>query len=382
MESTLLCKEKFVAITNLERLQKILEDLGPGMESIPISVRELISWFGAERRGYMVAYKIRKALDALGVVTKPDFDSVPLDAKITIYAPPQDEISTPDGHGSLNTAEDTESCQLETPDAKIPPQDEFIFGAVSEPAFRVSRLEAANVKLITVKPDSSLMEAITLMLRYDYSQLPVMTSERDVKGVISWESIAPKLALTKSNSLVVRDYMKPHREINSGDSIFSALPRIVEYSYVLVRSPDQRISGIITTTDLSSQFKQLSEPFLLLAEIENHIRKLIDGKFTKEELFNIVNPSDSERTIESVADLTFGEYIRLFEDPALWLKTNLQVDKRTFIKELDKVRIIRNDVMHFDPDGISEEDHELLHHFVRFIHAIQSLFVNKGKASY
>ncbi|WP_410054380.1 CBS domain-containing protein, partial [Escherichia coli] len=133
--------------------------------------------------------------------------------------------------------------------------------------------------------------------RHDYSQLPVMTSERDVKGVISWESIAPILALTQSESAVVRDYMKPHREINASDSIFSALPRIIEYAYVLVRSSDQRISGIITTTDLSSQFRQLSEPFLLLSEIENHIRKLIDGKFTKDELVSIVNPFDSERVI-------------------------------------------------------------------------------------
>ena len=133
-----------------------------------------------------------------------------------------------------------------------------------------------------------------------------------------------------------------------------------------MRSSDQRISGIITTTDLSSQFRQLSEPFLLLSEIENHIRKLIDGKFTKDELVSIVNPFDSERVIESVADLTF-------ENPELWKKTELQIDKKIFTKELDKVRIIRNDVMHFDPDGISEENHELLHNFVRFIHTIQSL---------
>ncbi|MCF3334204.1 hypothetical protein L1019_23280, partial [Escherichia coli] len=77
--------------------------------------------------------------------------------------------------------------------------------------------------------------------------------------------------------------------------------------------------------------------------------------------------------VQSVADLTFGEYIRLFENPELWKKTELQIDKKIFTKELDKVRIIRNDVMHFDPDGISEENHELLHNFVRFIHTIQSL---------
>lgn len=362
-----------MATSNMDRLETILNGLGPGMESMPISVRELISWFGAERRGYMVAYKIRKALEALGVTTKPDFDSVPLDSKITLYAPTQEEITQSETLENVDDPVNTVGIQLNSSESESLPHKQLISGAASEPAFRVSRLEAANVNLITVKPDSSLNEAITLMLRHDYSQLPVMINERDVKGVISWESITPKLALANSQSTFVRDYMKPHREINSMDSIFSALPRVVEYSYVLVRAPDQRISGIITTTDLSTQFKQLSEPFLLLSEIENHIRKLIDGKFTKQELISIVNPSDSERTIESVADLTLGEYIRLFEDPSLWLKTGLKVDKKTFTRELDKVRIIRNDVMHFDPDGISEDDHELLHHFVRFIHTIQNL---------
>ncbi|KTC08803.1 hypothetical protein AO387_17810 [Pseudomonas syringae ICMP 11168] len=360
-----------MAAENLERLGEILDTLGPGMASNPISVREFISWFGAERRGYMVAYKIRRALENLGVTTQPDFDSVPLDAKITIYAPLESEETHHEATEIVDDAAHASPTTLETISLT---SDEFISGAVSEPSFRVSRLEASDVKLVTVKPDASLTEAVTLMLRHDYSQLPVMIGERDVKGVISWESIAPALALAKSDSTAVRDYMKPHREINASDSIFSALPRIIEYSYVLVRSSDQRISGIITTTDLSSQFRQLSEPFLLLSEIENHIRKLIDGKFTKEELTSIVNPSDNERTIDSVADLTFGEYIRLFENPELWEKTKLTIDKRTFTKELDKVRIIRNDVMHFDPDGISEENHELLHHFVRFIHTVQSLF--------
>ncbi|NIF20598.1 CBS domain-containing protein [Candidatus Pantoea multigeneris] len=362
-----------MAVENPEGLKKFLHELKEDTPSSPISVRDFISLFGAERRGYMVAYKIRKELENLGFITKPDFDSVPLDSKITIHAYQANDAIPHEADGCLDEAAESSNTELAALETGLLPQDQLISGAVSEPAFRVSRLEASDVTLVTVKPDATLTEAITLMLRHDYSQLPVMTSERDVKGVISWESIAPVLALTKSESAVVRNYMKPHREINASDSIFTALPRIIEYSYVLVRSPDQRISGIITTTDLSSQFKQLSEPFLLLSEIENHIRKLIDGKFTKDELVSIVNPSDSGRVIDSVADLTFGEYIRLFENPDLWKKTELQIDKKTFIKELDKVRIIRNDVMHFDPDGISEENHELLHNFVRFIHTIQSL---------
>jgi CBS domain-containing protein len=34
-----------------------------------------------------------------------------------------------------------------------------------------------------IPPDSLVEEAVTLMLANDFSQLPVMTSERDVKGI-------------------------------------------------------------------------------------------------------------------------------------------------------------------------------------------------------
>lgn len=73
-----------MAVENRERLNEILRELKDGMSSNPVSVREFISWFGAERRGYMVAYKIRKALESLGVKTEPDFDSVPLDFLLCI----------------------------------------------------------------------------------------------------------------------------------------------------------------------------------------------------------------------------------------------------------------------------------------------------------
>jgi hypothetical protein len=140
-----------------------------------------------------------------------------------------------------------------------------------------------------------------------------------------------------------------------------------------VRGEDRTISGIVTTTDLSLQFQQLSEPFLLLAEIENHIRLLIDGKFTAAELSSVKDGADPDRTIETVADLTFGEYLRLLENPQHWEKTGLEVDRKVFVKELDKVRLIRNDVMHFDPDGITSDDHKSLLHFVRFLHHMRAI---------
>lgn len=167
--------------------------------------------------------------------------------------------------------------------------------------------------------------------------------------------------------------MEPHKEISADASLFAAIQTIVENQYVLIRAGDGKVSGIVTTSDLSLQFRQLAEPFLLLGEIENHIRRLIDGKFTIEEVKQARDPADADRTVESVADLAFGEYVRLLQNPNRWQKLKLAVDRALFIEQLDRIREIRNDVMHFDPDGVADEDLLALRRFVRFLQMLQDL---------
>ncbi len=298
--------------------------------------------------------------------TVPDFNSVYIDSQIRFAIVEQPDVTQQ--QEKLAIAEALQGMFSETDDA----DEVLISGAFPDPAFRIGRLASANVKPLSVSPDSTLSEAVTLMLRHDFSQLPVMTNDRDVKGMVSWESIGSRLALGKIVS-VVRECMRAHHEVPFNDSLFKVIAQIVEHSYVLVRGDDRTITGIVTTTDLSLQFQQLSEPFLLLSEIENHVRLLIDGRFTADELASAKDSADTERKIESVADLSFGEYIRLLENPNNWAKTGLTVDRAIFVRELDRVRSIRNDVMHFDPDGITEEDHRLLLYFVQFLHELRAI---------
>ncbi|MGF6873031.1 hypothetical protein OKW35_002503 [Paraburkholderia sp. MM5477-R1] len=214
---------------------------------------------------------------------------------------------------------------------------------------------------------------MTTMLLRDFSQLPVMTNERDLKGVVSWESIARHLQFDAERPTTVRQCMDQGVEVKESDSLFDVIRLIAAESYVLVRAADNRIKGIVTSTDLNLQFQQLSEPFLLLGEIENFVRSLIDGKFTGEQLREVRDGADEGRPVDSVADLTLGEIIRLMENPERWQRIGLQIDRVIFKKELDRVRLIRNDVMHFDPDPISAEDHQSLRAFVQFLHQIQRL---------
>ena len=153
-----------------------------------------------------------------------------------------------------------------------------ISGDANDPTYRIGKLESATCELLSVIPDFPISKAITLMLMHDYSQLPVMTNDRDVKGMISWKTIGSRLALGKSATLV-GECMEVPQIVSASNSLFSVIAQIVKFDSVLVRGQDKTITGIVTTSDLSVQFRQLSEPFLLLEEIENHIRNVIDGHF-------------------------------------------------------------------------------------------------------
>jgi predicted transcriptional regulator len=137
--------------------------------------------------------------------------------------------------------------------------------AAEDPTYRIGRLEAAQRPPVRVAPDASVERAVTIMLSKDFSQLPVMTSERCVKGIISWNTIGSKAMLAGHdavNHARVQNLMDTHHEVSSESSLFGAILSIVQNQYVLIRGSDRRITGIVTVSDLSLQLQQLTEPFL------------------------------------------------------------------------------------------------------------------------
>lgn len=358
-------------MTARDRLAPIAANLQAGVTPEPVTVRTLLGWFSFERRGRHRVRSIRNALEAAGLITQPDFAGVYIDGAVTFALKPDTTRIEPasisidasatlvPGTPQLSTTGSAEALPL-------------LSGATSDPTYRVSRLGPANRPPLTVNPETPLPEAVTLMLLHDYSQLPVMQSQYTVKGAVSWRSIGKRLTL-KTTGTKAKDFMEDVRVIASTDSIFTAIPQIVQHEFVLVRNEQNQITGILTTTDLSEQLRTLTEPFLLLDEIENHLRHLIDGRFTLEEAKAAQHKVEDEREIESVADLTFGEHIRLLNDAERWSRIALPLDRGVFIKQLDKVREIRNDVMHFDPEGVGEEELSTLRSFVLFLQGWQHL---------
>ena len=307
---------------------------------------------------------IRDALAEVKLDTSPDFDDTHIDASITfVPAPPSLAVGS---HGAVAGV----PAQGAPPDADI--VDLAFEPERVDPSYRVARLRSARTPPVAVNPDTTIAEAVTLMMKHDFSQLAVISGGRTVKGVVSWKSLGKRLAMGKKCE-TVGDAMEPVNVIELGTSLFEAVALIAKNDCVLVKDETNQPCGIITSYDVSETFVELGEPFLLLGEIENLVRDMMDGRFSEEELEKGRDPLDADRPISKVSDLNFGGYVRILQDPAAWVKVGTRLDRGTFVTYLERVREIRNDTMHFDPDGVDVDDRKELRDFAGLLKQVKQL---------
>jgi CBS domain-containing protein len=363
-----------------------------------ITVRDLLRMFKAERRGLNKVHDIKIALDYLGLETEPDFESSWIDGRIRIQLKCQSNGATPasqvvitaeDETGLVKAAEpeeeqdereEMEDEQRDSGTVVLPPivvtgegVVETVLSEPPDPTFRIGSLPAANKPLTTVGQDDPLTRAVTKMLQFDYSQLPIMHGEREVKGMISWKSIASRYAIGGECNKV-QHCREDAQVVDAKGTLFDAIPTIVKYGYVLVRSQhDRKIIGIVTASDLSLQFQQLAEPFLLLREVELHIRQLLQDKVTPEDFQSLGVADAGAPAPKSISDLSFGGYVRLLQRPQVWEKLELNIDQATLTSQLEQVRVIRNDVMHFDPDPMTPDQLDVLKNTAAFMQRLYDL---------
>jgi predicted transcriptional regulator len=124
-----------------------------------------------------------------------------------------------------------------------------------------------KTKLVSVNPNESVENAIGLMLKEEYSQLPVMKRDK-VVGVISYESLARTIFnYTESKSkppakVRAKDFMEKVSKIFSvEDDVINLLSTLADESYVLI-SKRSKVTDIITSYDAICFFRTCGESFL------------------------------------------------------------------------------------------------------------------------
>ena len=346
----------------LSQLRRVAKSLKNGDSPPTVTVRQLLEWFGKQRRSWRVVVTVKGALRRTGLSTEPDFATAHIDDQLT--------FSLADDKGALPQPGD-EQDPKGLRDAKTDTTNSSASEAlIEDPVLRVRMLPAANRAPVTVNRDDPVEKALSLMTMHDYSQLPVTQNMRSVDGLISWRSVL--LARTKGvESTLVGKCMERYEEVRAEDSLLTAFQKIVDHEAVLVRGAKNLITGIVTATDLSIMFREQTEPFLLLSEIENHLRLLINGHFSAKELKDAKDSGDEKREVHSVTDLTFGECTRLLEKPEHWQRLGVSLDRKTFVTQLSEVREIRNDVMHFHPDGLSADELQRLKNVRRLLQRVR-----------
>jgi CBS domain len=240
-----------------DKLKDIANALRKGQSSPSVRVRDFLWWFSAQRRGYWVVRRIRTQLVEAGLRTVPNFEHVWIDAYIDfeLHKPKSGKGTPAAAKASTEAPPEILISDSGDDDASGP------IWVTREATYRISRLKVANKDVVSVTPDETLPQIITKMMAGGFSQLPVMTGERDVKGIISWQTLGCRLALGVDGQ-TARHLSEPHHEIRDDRSIFDAIPVIMANDYVLVRDSQNKVSGIITAADLSLQFRELTEPFL------------------------------------------------------------------------------------------------------------------------
>jgi hypothetical protein len=156
-----------------------------------VSIRRLLKYVGAERRGTRVIDQIQLSLDEHGLATDPPFTSGWIDNVVSLRRVSEASLETND------------------PAARQPVDVQTIPVEVS---LTVRSLESAGSGVTSIERNSDLLRARALMLRYDYSQLAVVSGPRRLVGAVSWESMA--MAALRTPAFALSDATIPAGELS------------------------------------------------------------------------------------------------------------------------------------------------------------------------
>ena len=328
-------------MTNLQRPteQELL-----ALKGTTVLVPDLLALFGIRFRNHQSVPMIMDALQAVGLTTIPYFATCSNRSEMLVVA--DNTVDTP--------VDDEEQSELSP-------------GTLPQHSFKIGDLPSARDGLISVTSSAPLAQATHIMRMKNYSQIPVIDGLSDLRGVVTWRSVAAQYEKTGVlpslyNAMVVGSL--PVAEVHQ--ELFSRLPDVSEHGYLLIRSNSGIFSGIVTSADITARFEATALPFFLIGEIEFQLRKCLGAKLTADSI-RAVQPNNPQKQTGDIADLMFGDYVKLLNadqnSPVLCANADRNwqdigwtgVDRTQFVHQLDKVRLIRNKIAHFDNEPLTPQ---------------------------
>lgn len=223
----------------------------------------------------------------------------------------------------------------------------------------ISQLLEGRAKPICVQQDARVQQALHLMLQNDVSQLPVLNGDGDLVGLISHKTIShaifllgdrvPLLQITVDHCLERVDTLDPD------DDVFEACDLLGQGHGALVVVDDHKPVGIVTTGDLMHFFRERSEDFIKIEDIEVTLRLRTRDAFPDDErmtraLLVALGPevNDPTKPRREFNELGLAELVMVMTHTENWPAFNGMFEPLELFKMLmDRVRHVRNLLAHF-----------------------------------
>jgi len=135
---------------------------------------------------------------------------------------------------------------------------------------------------VTTSMDASILDALIIMQRHDYSQLPIVNADKKQQGIVTAESIlrTQKNLGAPLDKLKVQHAAKSAAKSAPDDNIFDVFELFYKHPAVLVVDSDDVLMGIITPWDAAAHLQRRAEDLMLIEDIESAVKEHILASFT------------------------------------------------------------------------------------------------------
>ncbi|MFC7931677.1 CBS domain-containing protein [Streptomyces cinereoruber] len=350
--------------TRLKDARKKADEGNP----ITLTVRDLLDWWGASRRGYLVSGQVSAELANHGLSTVPDFAAVGLDDRVALTGPPTDTEDEQEATAEQEAAAEQETAtgqwEMKTTGA---PKSTASDNEEEEPVQgqTVGNLPSALRGVESVTSSANFEEAFTKMRLNGYSQLPVLNGPRNLQGAVTWESIAR--ARYADSEAPFSDAIAAAHAVSYADHLIDVLPDLERFGFLLVKDQTNRIAGIITVADVAAEYGATARPFLLIGDLDRQLRRVISEGLDLTEVIALCDP-DGQRKLAAFDQLSYGDYQQVLGNQEQWDKLGWPLDRKSFVARLDELREIRNELMHFnDKDKAGDSAIPLLRNMIELL---------------
>lgn len=243
--------------------------------------------------------------------------------------------------------------------------------SVTEQFHQVNNLIPDDQELLSILPDTPVLQAIKLLRENRFSQLLVKQGD-EVLGVFSYRSFSVHVANNGQinldyGKLPVDEFLEPLQYVSVRDDLESTFGHLDHDDAVLV-GQNNNAQGIVTAMDVLRYLYRVTSLFVILGEIELTLRRIIITCVNEDKLLICIencndklskNPKSRKHLLPSSLDemtfknyehllsMNWGEFEKAFGDGE-WQRKNTQA-------KLDQVGGLRNDVCHFRRETTSED---------------------------